>query len=106
MTKTSPRNFMFSERLEIHLKNNHDSLSSLFIYRPPGYTGPNFLNEFESFFLHIQAFNARNLFVGDFNTRFEDYSITERRNFIETLTGFQLLNYVDKPTFASGHTAK
>ena len=103
ITKIVRGSFLHFECLEVHLKNENNSIALFVIYRPPGYAGQEFIEEFESFLLHNETSNDTNLYVGDFNIWFEDCANVQRNNFKEVLDNFHIRNYTMHPTFASGH---
>ena len=103
VTKTIVHKFMTFECLEVHLRNVNETLALSIIYRPPGYAGVNFIEEFGSLLMQAESANTRNIYVGDFNIWIEDQENVESLRFRETLTDFSIKNYVETPTHSLGH---
>ena len=57
-TKSVFREFLNFECLEVHLRNENETLALSIIYKPLGYAGTNFKEEFEALLMHTESTNT------------------------------------------------
>ena len=77
----------------------------IIIYRPPGGSKPDFLDQFDSFIDRITKDNRRNLIVlGDFNIHVQDKKKSSIRDFHEIIKNFGLKQHVRGSTHELGGT--
>ena len=102
VTKTVFQKFMSFECLQVHLKNEEETLVRRTVYRPPGYAGLTFLDEFETFVIRTESANTNDLFDGDFVIWMDEQNSSVTRRFTDTLGSFSIRYYVKVPTHKSG----
>ena len=101
---SSRENYTF-EYLNLELKVKSQTLRMIIIYRPPGGSKPDFLDQFDSFIDRITKDNRRNLIVlGDFNIHVQDKKKSSIRDFHEIIKNFGLKQHVRGSTHELGGT--
>jgi hypothetical protein len=79
------------------------------IYRIPPSSANNlqkslFLKEFATLLEYLSVLPGKLLITGDFNVHWDDDNNTEKIRFADLLSSFDLIQHVNVPTHASGHT--
>ena len=91
------------ELLRVDCEINSNKMTILVIYRPPGLSVRQFIDEFREYLDTLDMVSANILICGDFNIRVNNPGERYVTEFIDTMNSFNLINSVDKPTSAGGH---
>ena len=98
--KSINMNFISFECIHFSFKSGDINIFS--IYRPPG-PSREFFIEFDEFLLESEINCENTFYVGDFNLWVDELN-TESKKFLNLLQSYNLDNYINLPTYQSGHT--
>ena len=101
--KSINMNFISFECIHFSFNSGDINMNIFSIYRPPG-PSREFINEFEEFLLESEISCENTFYVGDFNLWVDDELNTESKKFLNLLQTYNLDNYINLPTYQSGHT--
>ena len=102
--KTINRSSSTFECLELQIIHSGKKLFMYVIYRPPQSSIANFIVDFEELLINSETRGCKTIYVGDFNIWVDDEESNDAKLFRDVLKPFQLNNFIDRPTFLSGHT--
>ena len=97
------RTYETFECVEVHISHGGRKLCVCTIYRPPQHTPTNFFTEFEELLLELETTDFETLYLGDFNIWMDDAGNSATETFRELLHQYYLTNFINSPTFLSGH---
>ena len=101
--KSKNLSFTSFECMHVCFKAGIEEVNIFSLYRPPG--PPNsFFEEFEEFLLNSQISSKNIFYVGDLNFWVDDETNADSNKLLNLLQIFNLKNYINCPTFNSGHT--
>ena len=73
------------------------------IYRPLHGIFSLFMQKIENFVLYSEMNKADVIYLGDFNIWIDDIRNKNAENFLRLLNNFNLVNFINKPMYNSGH---
>lgn len=91
------------ELLRVDCEINTNKMTILVIYRPPGLSVRQFIDELRDYLDTVDMVSATALICGDFNIRVNNPAERYVTEFIDTMKSFNLINLVDKPTSIGGN---
>lgn len=91
------------ELFQVECEISGNKVVIIVIYRPPSSSVSMFIDEFRLYLDTIDMVSAKVIVCGDFNLWLDDPEARYVQLFIDTMTTFNLVNTVDKPTTVGGH---